>query len=170
MVWKTAGQRTVSRAETVGVGGLFLHTPTPLPPGSFIELLFDLKSGEIRARATVRHAAPGRGMGIQFVQMTPADRARLHQFLSKFEAAETVLPSGATNAPGAHVPKETEEAQFERELNERVEIARKGTYYQLLEIPPDSGGKQIKDSFYSLREKSHPDHLTWNKRSGRVNG
>lgn len=139
------------------MGGLFLHTPTPLSPGSFIELLFDLKSGEIRARATVRHSAPGRGMGIQFVQMTPADRARLHQFLSKFEAAETVVPSGAATASGVHIPKETEAAQFERELNERVEIARKGTYYELFGIPPDSDAKQIKEGFYSLARKFHPD-------------
>ena len=140
------------------MGGLFLHTPTPLPPGSFIELLFDLKSGEIRARATVRHSAPGRGMGIQFVQMTPADRSRLHQFLSKFEAAETILTPGAAIAPGVDAPGETEAVRFERELNERLEIARKGTYYQVLEIPPDSDAKQIKESFYSFARKFHPDH------------
>ncbi len=73
------------------MGGLFLHTPSPLPLGTVIELLFDLKSGEVRARATVRDSAPGKGMGVQFVQMQPADRARLNQFLSQYVSAEVKL-------------------------------------------------------------------------------
>src|SRR5579872_3354768 len=84
--WKSAGQRTVSRAETVGMGGLFLHTPSPVAQGSVVELLFDLKNGEIRARAIVRHCHPGKGMGVQFMQMQPADRARLSQFLTNCSA------------------------------------------------------------------------------------
>src|ERR1700690_2949804 len=78
--WKTAGQRTVSRAETISMGGLFLYTPNPPSKGSIIELLFDLKAGEVRARAIVRHRTL-KGMGVQFVQMQAADRARLNQFL-----------------------------------------------------------------------------------------
>src|SRR6185437_4069107 len=88
--WKNSGQRTVSRAETVGLGGLFLHTPQPPSEGSVIELLFDLKGGEIRARAIVRHSNPGRGMGIQFIQMQPADRARLDTFLAYYKLEEEI--------------------------------------------------------------------------------
>ena len=70
------------------MGGLFLHTPSPLPSGTGIELLFDLKTGEVRARAIVRDSRPGKGMGVQFVQMQPSDRARLNQFLSQYASAE----------------------------------------------------------------------------------
>lgn len=158
VVWKTAGQRTVSRAETVGVGGLFLHTPTPLPVGAFIELLFDLKNGEIRARATVRHSAPGRGMGIQFVQMQPADRARLQQFLSKFASGEALSGTDMPTSAGDAAAKQPEAVQFKRDLLERLEIARKGNYYELFGVPPESNIKQIKDRFYALARKFHPDH------------
>lgn len=158
VVWKTAGQRTVSRAETVGVGGLFLHTPTPLPVGAFIELLFDLKNGEIRARATVRHSAPGRGMGIQFVQMQPADRARLQQFLSKFASGEALSGTDTPTSGGNAAAKQPEAVQFKRELFERLEIARKGNYYELFGVPPESSIKQIKDRFYALVRRFHPDH------------
>lgn len=86
--WDAGGHREVSRAETVGLGGLFLHTPNPLPLGTMIQLLFDLKAGEVRARAIVRYSSSGKGMGVQIVQMQPGDRARLYQFLLNYATAE----------------------------------------------------------------------------------
>lgn len=71
------------------MGGLFLHTRDPLPLGAVLELLFDLKNGEVRARAIVRDSIPGKGMGIQFVQMQSADRARLNQFLSQYASTQS---------------------------------------------------------------------------------
>lgn len=159
--WRTAGQRTVSRADSVGMGGIFLYTPDPPSPGSVIELLFDLKSGEVRARGIVRHSHPGRGMGVQFVQMQPADRARLNKFLSQFSAESqttgpTKKPSVKTaTGPSAQAPGDS---TFERELRELLELARNGTHYQLLGISPDSSDKQIKRNFYAFAQKFHPDH------------
>ena len=86
--WKSAEHRGVSRAKVVGMGGLFLYTLNPLPLGTAVELLFDSKMGEVRARAVVRDSAPGKGMGVQFVQMNPTDRARLNQFLSQHASVE----------------------------------------------------------------------------------
>lgn len=82
--WRSAGHRMVSRAEVIGMGGLFLHTKIPLELGTYIELLFDLQAGEFRARAIVRNLSPGKGMGVQFVQMEPTARARLNQFLAQY--------------------------------------------------------------------------------------
>lgn len=70
------------------MGGLFLHTPNPPPLGTMIQLLFDLKAGEVRARASVRYSSSGKGMGVQIVQMDPGDRARLYQFLQNYATAE----------------------------------------------------------------------------------
>ena len=89
----------MSRAETIGMGGLFLHTPDPPTEGSAIELLFDLKAGEVRARAIVRHRLAGEGMGVQFVQMQSADRARLNQFLSQCSAGKFSAESAASELP-----------------------------------------------------------------------
>jgi hypothetical protein len=88
--WKSAGRRMVSRAEVVGMGGLFLHTANPLEVGTILELVFDLATGEFRARAIVRDSSPGRGMGVQFVQMEATARARLNQFLSQQATADAV--------------------------------------------------------------------------------
>ncbi len=159
--WKSVSQRMVSRAETIGMGGLFLHTPNPPSQGSIIELLFDLKAGEVRARAVVRNHMPGRGMGVQFVQMQAADRARLNQFLSAYSAEQPptqVKADGQTVEAPSFKVKDDACGKFERELVESLELARKGTYYQLLGASPDSDAKHIKQSFYSLAQKFHPDH------------
>ena len=81
--WKSAKQTTTSLAEVLGLGGLFLHTASPASQGSSIELIFDLPTGQVRARAIVRSLQPGKGMGIQFVQMRPEDRAKLNKYLSR---------------------------------------------------------------------------------------
>lgn len=84
--WRSAGQRDVSRAEVVGMGGLFLHVAAPPNVGTMIQLVLDLQTGEFRARAVVRDSAPGKGMGVQFVQMDQEARARLNQFLMQYLA------------------------------------------------------------------------------------
>src|SRR5690348_15078321 len=81
IAWKSNAARTASRADIVGMGGLFLHTKSPAPVGSVVELFFDVKGGEVRAQAVVRDSVAGKGMGVQFIQMRPDDRARLSQFL-----------------------------------------------------------------------------------------
>ena len=63
----------VSCAETIGLGGLFLQALNPPPSGTVIELLFDLSSGEVRARASVRDSVPGKGMGVQFILVASAE-------------------------------------------------------------------------------------------------
>ena len=166
--WKSAHQQAVSRAEAIGMGGLFLHTPNPPSTGSTIELVFDLKSGEVRARANVRRSLPGEGMGVQFVQMQPTDRARLNQFLLQYaseraapddKAASRIAPPAQTFAGSEKHPGEASDTlQFERELAQVLELARKGTYYQLLGVTSGSEGKHIKQSFYAFARKFHPDH------------
>jgi len=158
--WKTAGQRTVSRAETISMGGLFLYTPNPPSKGSIIELLFDLKAGEVRARAIVRHRTL-KGMGVQFVQMQAADRARLNQFLANYSAARSASEVAGETQAAAHqsfAGKNDPRSEFERELNDFIELARRGNSYQLLGVSPEAPGKQIRQSFYALAQKFHPDH------------
>jgi hypothetical protein len=80
--WKSIGQTSTSWAGIMGLGGLYLHAANPPRAGSTIELMFDLPTGEVRGRAIVRNVSPGKGMGVQFVQMRPEDRAKLDRFLS----------------------------------------------------------------------------------------
>jgi hypothetical protein len=79
VAWETGSRRSVSRLETLSLGGVFIHTPEPPPVGSMINMLLDMQNGDVRARAIVRRVAPSKGMGIEFISMSPEDRARLNK-------------------------------------------------------------------------------------------
>ena len=87
--WKSPGHHTVSSAHDLGLGGVFLFTPSPAAIGATIELIFDVANGEVRARAVVRRVgtAPAHGMGIEFIAMNPEDRARLSHMLTPLLAS-----------------------------------------------------------------------------------
>jgi PilZ domain len=83
VAWETGSKRSVSRLETLSLGGVFIRTPEPPPIGSTLNILLDMQNGDVRARAIVRRVAPSKGMGIEFISMTPEDRARLNKQLQQ---------------------------------------------------------------------------------------
>ncbi|HXN20533.1 MAG TPA: DnaJ domain-containing protein [Candidatus Binatus sp.] len=171
--WKSAKQTCTSLAEVMGLGGLFLHTANPPSEGSSIELIFDLPTGQVRARAIVRSLQPNKGMGIQFVQMRPEDRAKLNKYLSLPELSpisSQVMPPASAKPASAHsvhsapsylaLSLRSEEAgqrRFERDLRQLIELTGKGTYYQLLGVTSESPLSQVKKSYHALARKFHPD-------------
>ena len=106
VAWKSSAQTTTSRAEVMGMGGLFLQAAQTPSDGSYIELIFDLPTGQVRGRAIVRDSTPGKGMGIQFVQMKPEDRAKLNRFLSALEVSQQAAGAApaANKAPAGARP------------------------------------------------------------------
>jgi tetratricopeptide (TPR) repeat protein len=125
-------------------------------------------------------------MGLQFIQMRPEDRARLHRFLiAEQEAPTAAVPDKKSARPAVQPPVPTpgsapasaadaapstpasasaetapppDEPAFEQELKRLLELAEDGTYYRLLGVTTDSTAGQVKKSFYSLARKFHPDH------------
>ena len=83
VAWQSSGGRHLDRAKTLGLGGLYIETKEPPAPGSYIQVLLDTQDGEVRARAVVRTADAGKGMGIEFVGMDQAARAHLHSLIKK---------------------------------------------------------------------------------------
>ncbi len=165
------GQTSASRAAIMGLGGLYLHAANPPREGSTIELIFDLPTGEVRGRAIVRNTTPGKGMGVQFVQMKPEDRAKLDRFLSRQEVSQkapAVAPAEnprPTKSQLAISPGREKAAQlrFEREVRQLIELTGKATYYQLLGVTSESPGSQVKKSYYALARKLHPDNHMGNR-------
>lgn len=86
VAWQNSGGRYVGRAKTLGMGGLFIEANEPPAVGSYLQVLLDTTEGEVRARAVVRAAVAGKGMGIEFVGMDPAARAHLHSLIKKLLA------------------------------------------------------------------------------------
>jgi hypothetical protein len=86
VAWHGSGGRHVNRAKTLGLGGLYIETNDPPAAGTYVQLLIDTKEGEVRARAVIRNAEPGRGMGVEFVGMDQAARAHLHALIKQLLA------------------------------------------------------------------------------------
>ena len=86
LAWQTAGKRFVSSVANLGLGGIYIRTAEPLPPGTFIQLLLDVPTGEVRARAVVRTSRPHQGMGVKFVAMQQEDRARFARWLKRLSS------------------------------------------------------------------------------------
>jgi tetratricopeptide (TPR) repeat protein len=166
--WKSAGRSGTSRAENMGLGGLFLKGTDPLRAGSTIELIFELPAGEVRARAVVRRSVPGRGMGIQFIQMRPDDRARLNRYLCGQPTPQEVRVATAEASPQAGnsqlalMPQteDTARARLGREVAHLFEVTGKGTYYQLLGVTSQSPRSEVKKHYYELARNFHPDKHT----------
>jgi hypothetical protein len=77
VAWQSSGRKGVARISIFGLGGLFLHEPDPPPAGAPIQLFFEIPGGQVRARGTIRSVEAGQGMGVEFKQMDPQERARL---------------------------------------------------------------------------------------------
>jgi tetratricopeptide (TPR) repeat protein len=169
--WKSPGHRTVSRANELGLGGIFLYTQKTADFGAMIELVFNVPSGEVRARAIVRYVNPSIGMGLEFVQMRPEDRGRLHRYLA--EQLEGSQPEPPDSNPGPHAEVETRSAKkpleavrasetetpsLAYEIERLLKIAQQGTYYQLLGVSADCNPALVKKNFYAMARKFHPDH------------
>ncbi len=76
---------TWQRAANVSVGGLYLESPLPLPPGSIMMLEFQLPGGDkpIRCGGEVRSTTGGDrpGMNIEFFELRDDDQGRIASFV-----------------------------------------------------------------------------------------
>ncbi len=97
--WTCGDRRDTSSAYAIGVSGLFIATPDPLPIGEQVQAWFDIPGGEVRARSVVRAAMPGRGMTVEYAPMNREDRANL-QALVKYLPAYTEETAPAAPQPG----------------------------------------------------------------------
>ena len=86
LAWQTANKRVISGVDNLGLGGLYIRTPEPPPSGTFIQLLLDVPTGEVRARAVVQRSKSKEGMGVKFVAMQQEDRGRFVRWLKRLSA------------------------------------------------------------------------------------
>lgn len=75
-------------SRDVSLGGMFIETKRPLPVGSRITLRFNLDDGGpiVAGLAEVTYEVLKLGMGVQFIDIAPPDRARIQTYVSKSEA------------------------------------------------------------------------------------
>lgn len=75
-------------SRDVSLGGMFVETKQPVPVGSRLTIRFHLEEGDpiVLATGTVKYVVPKLGVGVQFYDIEPPDRARLAEYVSKTPA------------------------------------------------------------------------------------
>jgi hypothetical protein len=74
---------SVVRVTDVSARGAFVETLTPYPMGTVVSMSMRLGSEPIEAAARIVFADPGVGMGVEFIQLTTAERHRLDAALHR---------------------------------------------------------------------------------------
>ena len=83
VAWQDGIRQNVSRVRDLNLGGLFIDTPEPPTLGTEINILLSVPEGEIRSKAVVRNVADGKGMGIEFLNISQQDFERLDKLVTR---------------------------------------------------------------------------------------
>lgn len=70
-----------ARTADLSLGGCFVEMSNPLAKGAHLRIALWLKESKIWAQGKVITSTPGFGIGVQFMEMSDADRNVLRQFL-----------------------------------------------------------------------------------------
>jgi hypothetical protein len=93
--WESTSGRDVSRIRDLSPSGLFLETRARKREGDVMNLHFLVQEGQIRVEAVVKHAAPGRGLGMKINSLPTQDAPHLTRLLSRLRE----------NSPSPVVPR-----------------------------------------------------------------
>jgi hypothetical protein len=101
--WLCEGRADLSPLQNLSLGGVFLNTPKTRPIDSRAEIHFCVHEGQIRTEGIVRHAVPGRGLGLRFTAIKEADRSDFIRLMDRLRSLsqEAVSHSAPFPAPSA---------------------------------------------------------------------
>jgi hypothetical protein len=85
--WRCNERDEAARVRDVSLGGLFIETDKPKAVGLTAKVDFLVQEGQIRADAVVRHAEPGRGLGLKFTAVSDGDRAQFIALLNRLRSS-----------------------------------------------------------------------------------
>ena len=83
IVYEGHSERISIRTPDFSPKGMFIHTPQYFAQGTVLKVSFRLgRSGlEVHARGEVRYCLMGVGVGVEFVDITPEDKAAIEDEL-----------------------------------------------------------------------------------------
>jgi len=91
--WSCENIEDTARVRDLSLGGLLVATQEVLAVGATLRLDFLVQEGAIRAAGVVRHAEPGRGMGLKFKSVRGEDFQRLVELVNRLSAHSDFQPS-----------------------------------------------------------------------------
>jgi c-di-GMP-binding flagellar brake protein YcgR len=91
--WGCEKLEDTARVRDLSLGGLFVAAQEALAVGATLKLDFLVQEGAIRAAGIVRHAEPGRGMGLKFTSVRGEDLQHLVELVNRLSAHSGFQPS-----------------------------------------------------------------------------
>ena len=88
--------RIWARLTDISLGGCYLEIMSPLPVLTYISMVLTLEEQRLQAKGQVVVSHPHFGMGIQFIEQSPADRQMLESWIAAL-APKVVPPLGRRN-------------------------------------------------------------------------
>ena len=85
--------RIWARLTDISLGGCYLEIMSPLPVLTYISLALTLQEQRLQAKGQVVVSHPHFGMGIQFIELSPADRQMLESWITAL-APKVAAPVG----------------------------------------------------------------------------
>lgn len=91
------GCMALAFSRDVSTGGMFVETSMPCEVGTRVEVRFHLNDGGpiIVTSAETKYIVPKLGMGVEFINLSPADRERIERYV---EGLTANLPTPTTDA------------------------------------------------------------------------
>ena len=83
-----ANIRVSGRTAEISLGGCYVDVEEPMPKGAVIELSIQRDISELKTWGRVVYAHEQVGMGVQFLDTAPDQRALLHQWIQELSASE----------------------------------------------------------------------------------
>jgi hypothetical protein len=122
--------RTSDKAEVghwtvlsdLSAGGCYVNTATPLALNARPALLLRTGNTEIRTWAAVRTSHPGVGMGLEFTEMTAADRLRMDGLIQGLAGDQPKTTADPAREVAARVKKSTRDLREIDELLKSVDL------------------------------------------------
>src|SRR5437879_13519667 len=90
--WGCEKLEDIARVRDLSLGGLFRATQEARAVGATVRLDFLVQEGAIRAAGIVRHAEPGRGMGLKFTSVRGEDLQHLVELVNRLSAHSGFQP------------------------------------------------------------------------------
>ena len=70
-----------AQALDISIDGMYIYTQASFIPGTIFEVSFKINDKHIKAMARVQHAQPNVGIGVEFVEISEEDAAKVKQYI-----------------------------------------------------------------------------------------
>ena len=119
-----SGARGLARSSDISLGGCFLDTTTPHQKGTRLKLRLSKEGRAFESLAEVVVNMPGMGMGLKFIDPSPAALRVLESWIAEITGASPLPPASVLSAEHANAPLKTDSRYLLVELI--VLLIRKG--------------------------------------------